>query len=267
MVDPTVIEIARRWRSLHDAWSPPPKPLPPADLMDAAAAWQRRRQRAQYNRNEAARAEAEAAERTRAPSTPSRLPPGSADAVTPSGSGGPRRLNKRVSTASYHIRERTKQAISDPNGGGATLDELDLGNGDAADEEGDHAPNGGGGARWGIVRRNQMLNAAAEAFAEPDAEGEEEEAGDASLSSLPSSSTGDASPSHLDHPVSPRSPAGARRVRCTGRNVLLKYKDGVGLEPQKGEAASLLPGFGRKKKSVGGRIDMRTNVQVIELVQ
>ena len=57
------------------------------------------------------------------------------------------------------------------------------------------------------------------------------------------------------------------RVRCTGRNVLLKYKDGVGLEPQKGEAASLLPGFGRKKKSVGGRIDMRTNVQVIELVQ
>ena len=49
--------------------------------------------------------------------------------------------------------------------------------------------------------------------------------------------------------------------------MLLKYKDGVGLEPQKGEAASLLPGFGRKKKSVGGRIDMRTNVQVIELVQ
>ena len=48
-----------------------------------------------------------------------------------------------------------------------------------------------------------------------------------------------------------------------GRNVLLKYKDGVGLEPQKGENLGL---FGRKKKSVGGRLDMNTNVQVLELV-
>ena len=53
------------------------------------------------------------------------------------------------------------------------------------------------------------------------------------------------------------------RVVCKGRNVLLKYKDGVGLEPQKGEKAGL---FGKKKKSVGGRLDMNTNVQVLELV-
>ena len=56
------------------------------------------------------------------------------------------------------------------------------------------------------------------------------------------------------------------RIVCRGRNVLLKYKDGVGLEPQKGETASMSGMFGKKKKSLGGRIDMRTNVRVIELV-
>ena len=55
------------------------------------------------------------------------------------------------------------------------------------------------------------------------------------------------------------------RFRCKDRNVLLKYKDGVGLEPQKGEAGIF--GIGaKKKKSVGGRIDMSTNIKVLELV-
>ena len=57
------------------------------------------------------------------------------------------------------------------------------------------------------------------------------------------------------------------RVACKGRNVLLKYKDGVGLEPQKGEQGGMLS-FGKKKRvSMGGAIDMRTNVPVLELVR
>lgn len=56
----------------------------------------------------------------------------------------------------------------------------------------------------------------------------------------------------------------AYRVRCKGKNVLLKYKDGSGLEVQKGEMMGLM---GKKKRSVGGGIDMRTNVSVIELVR
>ena len=52
---------------------------------------------------------------------------------------------------------------------------------------------------------------------------------------------------------------------CKGRNVLLKYKDGVGLQPQTGETRLSLS-RGTKQKSVGGNIDMKTNVRVIELV-
>jgi hypothetical protein len=57
----------------------------------------------------------------------------------------------------------------------------------------------------------------------------------------------------------------AYRIRCKGKNVLLKYKDGVGLELQRGEASGMLSS--KKKRSVGGGIDMKTNVQVIELVR
>ena len=58
--------------------------------------------------------------------------------------------------------------------------------------------------------------------------------------------------------------AKAYRIRCKGKNVLLKHKDGVGLELQRGEASGMLSS--KKKRSVGGGIDMKTNVQVIELV-
>lgn len=54
------------------------------------------------------------------------------------------------------------------------------------------------------------------------------------------------------------------RVACKGRNVLLKYKDGVGLEPQRGESSFSI--MKKKKKSMGGGIDMSTNVDVLELV-
>ena len=55
----------------------------------------------------------------------------------------------------------------------------------------------------------------------------------------------------------------AYRIRCKGKNVLLKYKHGSGLELQKGESSMLTS---KKKRSVGGGIDMKTNVSVIELV-
>ena len=60
----------------------------------------------------------------------------------------------------------------------------------------------------------------------------------------------------------------AYRVHCRGRNVLLKYKDGVGLEPQRGEANGPLGGLvgAGKKRSQGGGIDMKTNVPELELV-
>ena len=55
----------------------------------------------------------------------------------------------------------------------------------------------------------------------------------------------------------------AYRIRCRDKNVLLKYKDGSGLQVQSGEA-----GIGRKnRRSVGGGIDMKTNVASIELVR
>lgn len=50
------------------------------------------------------------------------------------------------------------------------------------------------------------------------------------------------------------------RVQCAGRNVLLKYKGGD-LEVQRGAAGGL--GLG-KKRSVGGGIDMKTNVTELE---
>ena len=63
----------------------------------------------------------------------------------------------------------------------------------------------------------------------------------------------------------------AYRVPCKGKNVLLKFKDGgggsggAGLELQRGEASSL-PFMAKKKRSVGGGIDMKTNAEFLESV-
>lgn len=54
------------------------------------------------------------------------------------------------------------------------------------------------------------------------------------------------------------------RVECAGRNVLLKYKGGD-LEVQRGAAGGAL-GLG-KKRSVGGGIDMSTNVASLEPIE
>ena len=53
------------------------------------------------------------------------------------------------------------------------------------------------------------------------------------------------------------------QVRCRGKNVLLKYKSGD-LEPQRGSSGM---GFLGRKMSVGGGIDMKTNVDVLELIR
>ena len=54
------------------------------------------------------------------------------------------------------------------------------------------------------------------------------------------------------------------RVACKGHNVLLKYKDGVGLEVQKGETGLFT--IRKKRASVGGRLDMKTNITQLERV-
>jgi hypothetical protein len=54
------------------------------------------------------------------------------------------------------------------------------------------------------------------------------------------------------------------QVRCRAKNVLLKYKAGA-LELQQGQAHGML-GVG-KRRSVGGGIDMKTNVESLELLQ
>ena len=51
-------------------------------------------------------------------------------------------------------------------------------------------------------------------------------------------------------------------VDCYQRNVLLKYKAGA-LEIQRGQGETLLS---TKKRSIGGGIDMKTNVAALELV-
>ena len=51
------------------------------------------------------------------------------------------------------------------------------------------------------------------------------------------------------------------RVMCRGKNVLLKFKAGD-LEPQKGE----LRGLG-KRRSMGGGIDMKTNITSLERIE
>lgn len=53
------------------------------------------------------------------------------------------------------------------------------------------------------------------------------------------------------------------QVRCRGKNVLLKYKGGD-LEVQRGASAMAFLG---KKHSVGGGIDMKTNVDRLERIE
>eukprot|EP00325_Prymnesiales_sp_UTEX-LB-985_P007321 CAMPEP_0174700998 /NCGR_PEP_ID=MMETSP1094-20130205/5778_1 /TAXON_ID=156173 /ORGANISM="Chrysochromulina brevifilum, Strain UTEX LB 985" /LENGTH=196 /DNA_ID=CAMNT_0015898573 /DNA_START=42 /DNA_END=632 /DNA_ORIENTATION=- len=54
------------------------------------------------------------------------------------------------------------------------------------------------------------------------------------------------------------------QCRCRGKNVLLKYKGGS-LELQKGQAEGPLSVMG-KKRSLGGGIDMKTNVDSLHLI-
>ena len=167
--DPLVLECARRWRTLHDAWAPPQKPLPPVELMRAADEWHKARQRAKRNQRSA--------------DTASRSPVGVEDVATPTARP---RLHKRVSTASNLIRERTKQAISDPLAFAA-----------------DHS-------RVRVASLDETLD-------ELDDEGddEEEEATDGAEETATEAS---------EVPSAPRSPAGDRRVRCTlgaDRRILL----------------------------------------------
>ena len=61
----------------------------------------------------------------------------------------------------------------------------------------------------------------------------------------------------------------AYRIPCQGKNVLLKFKDGstgvAGLELQRGESSSV-PFVGKKKRSLGGGINMKTNAEMLEMV-
>jgi len=53
------------------------------------------------------------------------------------------------------------------------------------------------------------------------------------------------------------------QVQCRGKNVMLKYKKGE-LELQRGTGESI---FASKKRSLGGGIDMSTNVSALEPVR
>ena len=55
------------------------------------------------------------------------------------------------------------------------------------------------------------------------------------------------------------------QISCRAKNVLLKYKKGD-LEPQKGSGESMLSKVIGKTRSVGGGIDMKTNVEGLELI-
>ena len=55
------------------------------------------------------------------------------------------------------------------------------------------------------------------------------------------------------------------QMSCRGKNVLLKYKKGD-LEPQKGSGESMLGKVIGKTRSVGGGIDMKTNIVGLDLI-
>ena len=52
---------------------------------------------------------------------------------------------------------------------------------------------------------------------------------------------------------------------CRGKSVLLKYKKGD-LEPQRGASEGLVGKVIGKKSSVGGGIDMKTNIDELQLI-
>ena len=52
---------------------------------------------------------------------------------------------------------------------------------------------------------------------------------------------------------------------CRGKSVLLKYKKGD-LEPQRGASEGLVGKFIGQKSSVGGGIDMKTNIDELQLI-
>ena len=94
-----VLDFAKRWRAVHSHWRTPPRPLPPASLVAAAEQWHRERRAIQH-----ARARAEQA--SRAPAT---------RRIEHTATPGLR--SKRVSMTSAAIREATRRQFnhSSPN--------------------------------------------------------------------------------------------------------------------------------------------------------
>ena len=135
--DPIVLECATRWKALHDAFQPPEKPLPNADLLNEAKLWDRRRRRLQRERAERDRLLQEATK----PKLPEAPPP------------RPRPLLRKMTTTSHHIRERTRAAMG-AGGAGVSFAEDDYGeeeddeeeNTDTADDDDDDDGANGGGS-------------------------------------------------------------------------------------------------------------------------
>ena len=234
-----VREFAQRWRAVHDAWSPPPKPLPEAALLKAADEWHRRRklaQREERQRETKEQAVSEAAHALKSHPTLSR----------------PRPMMRRMSTTSLAIRERTRHLAESPQRHGrlheaALLDEeleemveSELADGD--EEEGAWGePEADATAHDLSLTLEERLRRAVPILPEH---------GDA-LAFAPTAAEGlrqpVASPPqvHLS-PSSPRTPSGARRIRCSlgdDRRILLvprgaRFEDVVGLCRSKFELPS-----------------------------
>ena len=174
-----ILEYARRWRSLHDTWQPPPKPLPPADLMEAAERWHRERLRARAAaEQEAERRRFEEATRAhRALSLDSQLSGAAA------GSATQHRKASQLNSALGRVvlADRAATAFATPGG--------DAGGGRGHGEDGELTADGDGGGGDEEKPEEEMQGTGAPA---------------------------DAQARRLSHePTSPRSPAGSRRLRCT----------------------------------------------------
>lgn len=189
-----ILEYAKRWRALHDTWQPPPKPLPPAELMQAAERWHRERSKLRRAQEEAERWKQEAACRAHSDvSLDGRLAeqrdPLTADCDDAHVASAPRRprpMSKRMSTVSRVIRERTRQEMTPSPRSSSAGAELSF-QGCSEESHQDEAE----------------VDATPALVLEPDEDYEE---------TSRRMSTGSVHSVH--EPTSPRSPAGARRIRC-----------------------------------------------------
>ena len=190
-----ILEYAKRWRALHDTWQPPPKPLPPAELMQAAERWHRERSKLRRAQEEAERWKQEAACRAHSDvSLDGRLAeqrdPLTAecdDAHVASAPRRPRPMSKRMSTVSRVIRERTRQEMTPSPRSSSAGAELSF---QGCSEEESH-------------QDEAEVDATPALVLEPNEDCEE---------TSRRMSTGSVHSVH--EPTSPRSPAGARRIRC-----------------------------------------------------